>query len=78
MATKKVAKPRILKEMPDVGTQLTRTYKGKTYKAAIVKSSELPKGKGVLLNGVLYPSLTGSARSITHTSVNGWTFWKLT
>jgi hypothetical protein len=47
------------------------TYKGKKYKANVFKSGQIK------LNGKLYDTPSGAARSIVDRgTVNGWKFWK--
>lgn len=77
MGVKPSNKQRVFREMPNAGTNLSNTYRGKIYTATIVDAPNLPRGKGVKLGGVVYQSLTAAANSITHGSVNGWYFWNL-
>ncbi|HJP17955.1 MAG: hypothetical protein CMD96_07130 [Gammaproteobacteria bacterium] len=53
-----------------LNTRLIGKYKGKTYKA-IIRS----KGK-IELNGKLFDSPSGAAKSIVKRAANGWNFWK--
>ena len=69
-------KRRIVRELPPVGTILQGKFKGKPYKAKIVKNKNSSSGKAIEYNKELYPSMTAAAKAITKNSVNGWRFWK--
>lgn len=69
-------KRRIVRELPPVGTILQGKFKGKPYKAKIVKDKNSSSGKAIEYNKELYPSMTAAAKAITNQSVNGWRFWK--
>jgi hypothetical protein len=51
------------------GTELKRTYKGKTFSAKVT-------GNKLMLDGKAMNSPSEAANSVTDTAVNGWTFWK--
>jgi hypothetical protein len=79
MGTKKKRKSavKIERHLPSVGTLLVATYNGKRYEAVVVESSEFPERKGIEYGQVVYRSMTAAANAITHTSVNGWLFWRI-
>jgi len=69
-------KKRIKRELPKVGINLLGRFKGKEYKATIVKDNNLPNGRGIRFNDKTFKSMTAAAKSITKQSVNGWRFWR--
>lgn len=52
------------------GTQFRATYKGQTYAAEIAGSTWMDS------DGNFYTSPSDAAKGVTHTNVNGWTFWE--
>lgn len=56
------------------GAQLHGQYRGKSYKAEIVKSGE---GIGVRQGRKVYSSLSAAAEAITGHAMNGRVFWKI-
>lgn len=60
------------RKAPPVGSQFTRFFKGKGYKLVIVMENGQ---RGYKVNDVVHTSPSTAARSVTNTSVNGWTFW---
>jgi hypothetical protein len=69
-------KRKIKRELPKVGTILNGKFKGKEYKAKIVKDNNFPEGRGIRFKNKTYKSMTGAAIAITKQSTNGWRFWK--
>lgn len=71
------ARTTIKRSLPKIGTTLIGTYKNMHYEAIIVKSSDFPQGRAVLLQDKLYQSLSGAAKALTKNPTNGWIFWKI-
>jgi hypothetical protein len=51
------------------GTELRATYKGQTYLARVSAGA-------LVFDGESFESPSAAAMKITHTPVNGWTFWR--
>ena len=64
------------RELPSIGTVLQKDYKGKLYKAKIVKDETSKSGRAIKFNGKIYKTMSASAKAITKSNVNGWLFWK--
>ncbi len=62
--------------LPNIGTVLNGKFKGKPYKARIVKDNKVLSGKAINYNGIKYYSMTSAAQAITKQPTNGWRFWK--
>ena len=71
-----MAKRKFERELPKVGTTLIGKFKGKIYKAMIVKDDNLLSGRGIRFKNKTYKSMTATATSITNNSINGWLFWR--
>ncbi len=62
--------------LPQVGTEIVKVYRGRTYRVDIVAGGE---GQRLARLGTkTFPSLTAVARHITGGAVNGWAFFNLT
>jgi hypothetical protein len=59
---------------PKPGTKFVRKYKRQTYNLKVVKANG---GVGYDLNGKLYSSPSGAAKSLTRNETNGWKFWNI-
>jgi hypothetical protein len=59
---------------PRVGSKFVREFKRKAYELKVVK---VGSGVGYELNGVVYSSPTGAAKSLTKHETSGWEFWKI-
>ena len=73
----KKQRTRIERHLPPAGTILEGQFNKKQYKAKIVESPNLPEGKAVNFENVLYRSMTAAAKAATKQSTNGWRFWKI-
>jgi hypothetical protein len=60
------------RKTPMIGTVLEHTVAGKRYELKVVSTNE---GAAYELNGQVYKTLTGAARSIVKYEANGWKFW---
>ena len=65
-----------MRELPDIGTELTGKYLGKQYKAKVVKAKNFSDQKAIKFKTDLYPSMTAAAQAISRSAVNGWRFWR--
>ena len=61
--------------LPQVGTALKAFHRGRTRSAVIVAIAEFTSGRGVLIGGRAYLSLSAAGTAITGYPVNGWLFW---
>ena len=61
-------------ELPEVGTVFTHKYKGVKQTMTVVKASW---GIGYEVSGTVYRSVSGAAKSVTGSAVNGWVFWEI-
>lgn len=60
------------RKAPQVGTTFSKTYKGRKYSLKVVRTGD---GVRYELGGKVFSSLSGAAKSITLSEVNGWVFW---
>ena len=61
--------------LPRVGTALRAFHRGRSRSAVIVETTEFSSGRGVLIGGRAYLSLSAAGAAITGYAVNGWLFW---
>lgn len=59
---------------PKVGCEFEREFKSKIYKLRVI---EIDGRIAYKLGGVVFPSPSAAAKSITKTEVNGWVFWRI-
>jgi hypothetical protein len=70
-------------EFPSLGTILSRRYiarkipSDRTYQAKVVSVNHDTGRVAVELDGKIFASLSGAAKSITGYPVDGWIFWGL-
>ena len=62
------------RKLPQSGSSFSRTFKGETYTMEVVKEAG---GVRYKVGREVYSSLSGAAKAITKTDVNGWVFWGL-
>lgn len=74
---KKRARTKIERHLPPVGTILKGRFNKKEYRAEIVEAPNFSEGRAVILDNMLYTSMTAAAKSVTKQSTNGWRFWKI-
>ena len=65
------------RELPNVGIELIASFKGKMYRAVIIKDKAARRGKAIRIGVINYPSMTAAAMAITNNPTNGWLFWKV-
>ena len=68
---------RIERTLPPINTDLEARRGSSTYQAHIVSAPNIKGGKGVQYGDQVFSSLSGAARAITGTMVNGWKFWHI-
>jgi len=68
---------RIERILPPINTILEASRGGSSYQARIVAAPDIKAGRGVQYGDQVFSSLSGAARAITGTMVNGWKFWRI-
>ena len=67
---KRASKTRSLAGIFQRKTQIRRTYKGREYRAYVLRNGKIS------CDGDTYDSLSAAARAIVNRQVNGWAWWK--
>jgi hypothetical protein len=62
------------RQIPQVGKTFSRYYKGVQYEMVVVKIGD---NIGYKVDNIIYSSLSGAAKSITKSEINGWKFWRV-
>jgi hypothetical protein len=68
-----MAKPKKHKT-PPIGASFETIFNRKKYRLTVVST---PRGVCYEVEGRIFKSPSGAAKSITKNNVNGWKFWKL-
>jgi hypothetical protein len=61
-------------KVPEVGSTFERIYKRKNYRMKVVSR---PNGVAYEVEGQVFKTPSGAAKSIINGAVNGWVFWNM-